>query len=203
MIGELVARLISAGTEPTLAAQVVAEAFAAGTMSGGSRVDVSAERRRAWDREYRRKQRENPPESTRLRPMSETTISILEGKEEKKEPKKERSRGEKIPPDWKPNPEHIASGRKLGFTESQITEQAEDMRLWAQSNEHRAVARKSDWDMTFLGWLRRNKPKNGAGNGHGNPTMEAFDRLIARAESAEIAGDDLLVDVTPRSAGSG
>ena len=37
-------------------------------------------------------------------------------------------------------------------------------------------------------------------NGAGNPTMAAFDDLIARAEGSEVAGDDRLVDVTPRRA---
>lgn len=33
---------------------------------------------------------------------------------------------------------------------------------------------------------------------HGNPTMDAFDRLIARAEGREVEGDRPLRDVTPR-----
>jgi hypothetical protein len=61
MIGELVSRLIASGTPPELAAQVVSEAFAAGTCIGKSAdnpVDVAAEKRRAYDRERQRKVRE-------------------------------------------------------------------------------------------------------------------------------------------------
>lgn len=59
-VGAMVEELIAAGTPPELAARIVAEAFVAGVSSTGHRrteVDATAERRREWDRERKRKER--------------------------------------------------------------------------------------------------------------------------------------------------
>jgi hypothetical protein len=39
-----------------------------------------------------------------------------------------------------------------------VDNHATEMRLWAEANAHRPVARKVDWNKTFSGWLRRAKP---------------------------------------------
>jgi len=97
-----------------------------------------------------------------------TSTSLLE--EEKKEREKERESREKererenkrcgsrIPPDWKPTDRHYREGSKLGYQREQVDGFAETMRLWAEANAHRPVARKLDWDKTFSGWMRR-QPK--------------------------------------------
>lgn len=57
-IGQLVSSLIASGTPPELAAQVVAEAFAAGaSISRPNQGDATAEKRRAYDRERKRETR--------------------------------------------------------------------------------------------------------------------------------------------------
>jgi hypothetical protein len=60
-----------------------------------------------------------------------------------------------LSPDWKPSHDDIIYGINLGFTQAQVASMAEDMKLWALANKNRAVARKADWHLTFLGWMRR------------------------------------------------
>lgn len=155
----LIADLVRSGLDPELVGRV-ANALAAA--SGGNRVDAAAEKRRAWDREYRRNRQKDRVESGGNRVDDESALSSTSSPQSKnsKEGKKERGRGEKLPPDWQPNARHVATGAELGYTHDGVLEQAEDLRLWARSNEHRAIARKSDWDLTFMTWLRRNKPKD-------------------------------------------
>jgi hypothetical protein len=118
--------------------------------------DNQLEKRRAWDREYRRRTR-HPPDNPPDPPDSEVaTISVLEEKDSKKE--KKNSRGSRIPPDWNPNEVHYKLGSELGFDRLTVDSFGEDMRLWAEANANRPIARKLDWDKTFSGWLRRQKP---------------------------------------------
>ena len=168
MIADLIQRLIAAGTPPEVAAVAVAEAFAAGAASTRHPVDTAAEKRREWDRNYRRNKRNNPPESTRHPPetgghdKSASSLSFNKEGNPKEEKKEKKKRGEKLPPDWQPKLEHDRQAIELGHDHRWMLEQAEDMRLWARANEHRAVARKLDWDLTFTTWMRRNaRPRNG------------------------------------------
>lgn len=152
MIGEIVQRLIAAGTPPEVAAVAVAEAFAAGAScgnSGGIPVDLVAEKRRAYDRQRKRNSGGIPVESGGI-PESASSL--------KKEKKK---RGEKLPPEWTPSEVHFKQASELGHDSVWLKSQAEDMRLWARANEHRAVARKLDWDLTFTTWIRRNAKPGG------------------------------------------
>lgn len=68
------------------------------------------------------------------------------------------SRGTILPIDWFPAPKHFTQGAELGLTDQDVQRMAEDMRVWAGANSNRAIARKKDWDLTFTGWLRRNRP---------------------------------------------
>lgn len=99
--------------------------------------------------------------STRIHPNPPdnvvSTISILsEDKVSKKE--KKESRGSRIPPEWRPTDSHFTEGYRLGFDRAQVEAFAVDMRLWAEANANRPVARKLDWNKTFSGWMRRQKP---------------------------------------------
>lgn len=202
-VAELVAQLISAGTPADVAATVVAEAFAAGAasiasgMSGGIPVDKAAEKRRAYDRERKREKRtsggipvECPRNSETALSSSTSTKSVVEKKR-----KKERARGSQIPPDWQPNETHFRESQKLGIGWPQVEGMAEDMRLWARANGHRDVARKSDWDATFLGWMRRNSGNGTSGKQHGTSEnslvaagrrrIEELDAIIAGGGSGE------------------
>lgn len=158
--------------------------------SADSPVDESADKRRAYDRERQRLKRErlrmsadNPPDSADC-PV--VTTSFL--REDSKKEEKKDSRGSRLSADWKPNSDHYALGSRLGFETSQVDSYALDMRLWAEANAHRPIARKLDWDKTFAGWLRRLKPGIApviaAVNGHARaPPTEA--ELAARREMIE------------------
>jgi hypothetical protein len=98
-IGDMIAELIEAGCDPIVAATVGARLYAVGINSAefrGAPVDKTAEKRRAYDRERKRKSTGNPPEST----GNPKAPSIPLEKEEKKE-KKER--GSQISEGWKPD----------------------------------------------------------------------------------------------------
>ena len=89
------------------------------------------------------------------------------------EPAKPRKRknGEAIAPDWQPSNGDREYGHTiLNLTDRQIDDMAEDMRLWAGANANRPVARKSDWSLTFLGWMRREAKKGNSYRPNGNAT---------------------------------
>jgi hypothetical protein len=117
--------------------------------------------------------------------LSSLTKSNLESKEEKKE----RKRPATIPPDWQPSPRTVAIALGYGFTESEINETAEDLRLWAQSNAHRSVARKSDWDATLLTWLRKKRKVRDEADRNRKPTMADALGKLREAEESIRRGD--------------
>jgi hypothetical protein len=91
-------------------------------------------------------------------------LSFLEvSKERKKEAdrKQKPATGHRLPSDWQPKQREIEEGHRLGFTDADITRKAGEMRTWAGANANRAIARKADWDLTFLGWLRREAERKG------------------------------------------
>lgn len=77
-------------------------------------------------------------------------------------------RGRALPADWQPTEADFAYGAELGFSREQVASEAEDMRLWAQANRNRAVARKANWTQAFQGWLRREAKKAKQPNSGGN-----------------------------------
>lgn len=70
-----------------------------------------------------------------------------------------QKRGERLPADWTPTARHRSLAESLGRDERWMNGCADDMRDWAKANGHRQVTRKSDWDATFSGWLRREAAK--------------------------------------------
>jgi hypothetical protein len=79
----------------------------------------------------------------------------------------------------------------------QIDAKADEMRLWARANGHRAVARKLDWDATFTGWIRRDWGNvNGAKNGNELALSTPSTDLIARSEG-ERGEDDFGQPTSP------
>lgn len=165
--------------------------------SGGHPVDSAAEKRRAYDRERQRIKRDklkNVSLDSSLLPSSEVSLEKKEEVVVARE-SKPRASGHRLPEDWKPNAGHYAAGKTdLGYPDdASIDEKAQDMRIWANTNGHRAVARKSDWDLTFLGWLRREKPKCAIINGYAprpgsledrrERTHNAYQRLSDYAEN--------------------
>lgn len=148
--------------------------------STANRVDGTAEKRRAWDRERKRLKSstgippenrvENPPEFHRKNGNSDyTSLSILpslvdktlEANNKKKvrdsnvPAREKQSRGTRIPPEWKPSEQHFSTALAKGFGREWVLEQSQAMVIWGTTNAHRAVARKIDWDLTFNGWMLR------------------------------------------------
>jgi hypothetical protein len=73
--------------------------------------------------------------------------------------KPKRTAGTALSADWRPSEELIQYAVDLGLTRDEAAACGEEMRLWAVGNANRAVARKSNWDSTFQGWVRRAKPQ--------------------------------------------
>src|ERR1700677_779447 len=101
-------------------------------MSTRRPVDEAAEKRRAWDREYRRNKRAahppDPPDIHRIPPdVGNDALSSL--KEVKKlsevvSKKESKSRGSKLPPDWKPKELHYEAGEKIGMNRDAVDARA-------------------------------------------------------------------------------
>jgi hypothetical protein len=148
-IGSLVEALIAAGTPPALAAQIVAQAFAAGVNSTGFRgipPDSAAEKRRAYDRDRKRKSTGIPPESTGIpnTPLSSSTDL--------------RKRGARLPEDWSPSESDRLFASELGWSESQIdSESANSRDYWIAKPGSGGC--KLDWTATWRKWVRSSKIK--------------------------------------------
>jgi hypothetical protein len=120
---------------------------------------------------------------------SSTTLSKKKVfKEVRKKDGKNLHRGHALPNDWKPKEAHYAQGVKLGFDRQTIDGFAERMRNWAEANQHRQVARKSNWDAAFRNWVSGAAERNGGGN-NGKVTAHhgafGFDELAARLERGQ------------------
>ncbi len=167
------------------------------TVSTRHGVDETAEKRRAWDREYRRDKRgrtsERPPDPPDIHPnppdvgnCALTTLSTVRGLSIK-EDKKERARGKKLPPDWMPNEQHYAEGSRRGMSRSAVDERASEMRDWCAANENRAITTKANWDIAFMRtWIKQGKHVNGT------PQVRSDKSLTdnIRRELAELEGPD-------------
>ena len=147
-IADMVAELLARGVDHEVIVIAVRAAEQARSPVD-SPVDKMAENRRAYDRERRRKQREsggNPPESGG---HAESALTLKSLKKEKV------SKRTQIPPDWKPSEAAFLKAAEMNIPPAAVEAKAEDMRIWAGSTG----AVKKDWDLTFLGFLRRDAPK--------------------------------------------
>ena len=109
-------------------------------------------------------------------------------------------KGQLLPEDWNPTQSDLEYGASLGLSSQSVADIAQQMRLWAGANGHRAVARKLNWSMAFKGWMYRAT----TGNGHGRPAnanqvMAALDRLIADATSRTVEEDPFTIEHDPGS----
>jgi uncharacterized protein YdaU (DUF1376 family) len=85
--------------------------------------------------------------------------------DESKKGKKERVRGKTLPEGWTPSDGERLYGRTvLRLTDSEIDTAAEKMRRWALSNAHRAIAQKSNWNLTFRNWMDNEAERKGVEN---------------------------------------
>lgn len=155
-IGAMVDELIGGGCDPKVAARVAVELFAAGVLSTGSprtSADSAAEKRRAYDRERRRRERECPPDIHRTSAESaDSTLSLKEFKFKKE--KKERERGTRCPPDWRPSAEDQSYAAEQGMPSDIAAREAAKFRdYWSAKTGPSAT--KLDWPATWRNWVRR------------------------------------------------
>lgn len=142
-------------------------------------VDGAAEKRRAWDREYRRRKRvmsADPPDIHPKTPdVGNGALSYLEKEKvhsEVSNKKEKKERGTKLPPDWKPKESHYVEGDKRGMSRADVDERAVRMREWCDANSNRSITTKANWDAAFMGaWLKQEQ-RNGNRSG-GNRTSQA------------------------------
>lgn len=176
-IAEIVGRLIAAGTPPDIAAMAVTDAFAAGAATvapqnfGGNstenQTDLTAERRRAKDRErykLRRKSTEtaeNPPKSTEIQNAPLSILSLTDTDSSKKTKKDSERRGSRIPPDWKLSQADIDFAQSKGMPRGRMDTEAEKFRNHWLSKPGKAGF-KLDWPATWrtwvINWLDYNPP---------------------------------------------
>ena len=104
------------------------------------------------------------------------------------------SKGIRLPSDWTPAATTVTYGLGLGFDRASIEEMAESMRLWAGANGNRAVARKSNWEIAFQGWMRRerDKRKGPTGTGPSSATGRERERAASNREKVREACDTFI-----------
>ena len=182
-IADMIEEMTARGVAPDIIVLAVRTAELTGK-SGGIPVDTAAEKRRAYDRERKAKKRNSggksggippDPENALSLTSSPNTQSIKEGKKERL-PVRRKSTGIPLPEDWAPSEKHYALASEFNRTHAEVDAKAEEVRLWARANEHRAVARKSNWDAMFSGCLRRDWSTNGhhRPSGDGNSPKRGF-----------------------------
>jgi len=167
-----------------------------------SRVDEAAEKRREWDREYRRRTRpstRHPPDIHLNPPDTENApLSIERKKEEKEGRKRETTRGARLPVGWIPDQcDWVGAVDLLG--EPKARSELEKFRdHWAQQPGQRGV--KLDWNAAWRNWARRAAEY---ATPRGGPSARPLTQhQIERQESRKIL-DDLQKFVNGDGSGSG
>jgi len=154
-------------------------------------VDETAEKRRAWDREYRKNKRARPPDPPDIHPKTPdvgnialTSLSEVKEHSEVVIKKDKKERGQKLPPDWKPNQHHYDEGAKLGMNRAAVDVRAAAMRNWCDANANRAVTTKANWNAAFTGtWLKDSNNGHGTGANRASqtsgPPQTSADSILA------------------------
>ena len=118
----------------------------------------------------------------------------LSEKKEKKEPSAPKKNGTRLHEDWKPNEASCARAAAKGFSNSQIEEIAEDLRVWANG---KGISRQN-WDATFDGFIRRDAKQRSQHTG--NRKVSPHERLIeAIADHVRQDRDRTAIGETPLS----
>jgi hypothetical protein len=198
-IAKMVREMIAKGVDPDVIelAVATAEQVAFRGNSTGIPVDETAEKRRAYDRERKRRSTGIPPDSTGIPRNSENASlskeeKIEESNSEREAPKR-NSRGQRLPDDWAPTAiDHAISHEMLG--PDRARSELEKFRdHWKQQPGSKGV--KLDWDAAWRNWIRRAAEYRGGTNGQRNfneTRRSASDNLLAgfARVAANIAGDD-------------
>lgn len=191
-ISGMVERLVEAGCNPAVAACVVAEVFTAGVLSAdfrGQKVDETAERRRAKDRDRKRLLRGNPQTSAEIGGIPKEALTVLPtSKNPEVKQEKVRKRKQPLSAEFRPKESHFEAAAKLSRDRQYVLDKFEDMRLWATAN---GIV-KIDWDATLHGFLRRDAKNNEQANGkhQGKPNVVDIAKRWAEGFESE-TGDGI------------
>lgn len=168
-IADMIEHMVAGGVAMDLILVAVRAAELSRGNSGGIPVDSAAEKRRAYDRARKAKPTNSTGVSTGIPPECKTPLTIE---------KKERGRGERIPPEWKPSPPDLEFALSKGMPRPRIDNEAERFRNYWTAKAGK-TATKLDWSATWRNWvlqsLERHPPPNGTGgSGAGDSWLEAI-----------------------------
>lgn len=193
-IAKMVREMIAKGVDPDVIelAVATAETVAAPMLSGGSPVDTTADKRRAYDRDRKAREREihrtsggNPRTSENASLSKE---SKKEEKEEREEPKR-NVRGHRLPDDWAPEEADWQAAKAAVGSERAFAELAKFRDHWKQQPGSKGV--KLDWNAAWRNWIRRAAEYSGGRptGPPGRPQQKSF-ADIARDLQQQINGHD-------------
>jgi hypothetical protein len=153
IVGDLVKRLIEAGADPATAAEVISDAFARGVSTGipPEKVETALDKRRAWDRERKRKSTGIPVETGGI---PETAYISKDSK------KVSNRRGSRIPVEWLPSSDGHNFALHEGFSVSEIDREVQKFRDYWTAKAG-AGGTKLDWDATWRQWVRNSADRSG------------------------------------------
>ncbi len=186
-IADLVAHLVSTGIPPEaiaravdLAQQHVKESVEIHRNSTGIPPDNAAEKRRAYDRERKRKSAEVPIDASTLLPSS------LSDSQEKKEGVVGRARGTRLPTDWLPSDEDFQFAVDLVGGQRAGQEVPKFKDYWQARAGPGGV--KLDWHATWRVWIRRAAESGGKSNGSiGKPNRNGITGSVSGDRARELS----------------
>lgn len=191
-IADMVDQMLAAGASREMVVMAVRGAEIA-LSRVESRVDVLSDKRRAWDREYRRRKRGTStrqvnPTSTRQsnkaeqnqhpRPPDMSADSVVRVSTLKK--KLSKSRGARLDVGWTPGDAEMAfaKGRRPDLSADQIADEVTKFRNHWTAKAGRD-ATKLDWSRTWQNWILNARPSRLNGKGHSEqsykPSVVDFD----------------------------
>lgn len=204
MIGELVARLIAAGTPADVAAAVVAEAFAAGVIARPREIDPrsSGAKRQARYRERNEtsqnvtvlRDNEGDEEASQtVTDRNETSQSDAFAKvplsRNIKKVRERQNRGTRIALDWSPSDAERAFAKQEGFSDWEIQRETQKFRdYWTACAGAKGV--KLDWTATWRQWIRNGAERAGKTPAPTSGAAASTTGYYAKAESEQLAAWD-------------
>jgi hypothetical protein len=182
--------LLAAGADHETIVAAVCEMEAAGPK------DEAAERRRAWDRERKKRNSTRstgiPPASTGIPPENaefprargeDNPLTLVPSGKKEEAKASSHSRGNRTrrcPETWLPGPRVLALSDAEGFQAGELERELAKMR------NHEFASPRSDWDGVACNWLMRAAENKSKANGHDRPNaaLEKLQRVDAAMRRA-------------------
>lgn len=183
-IAKMVREMIAKGVDPDVIELAVATAEMTATpiVSGGSPVDTAAEKRRAYDRERKAKDREihrmsggNPRTSENASLSKEVSI---DNRKEERVARQASVRGQRLPDDWQPTPQDQATSIEVIGADRARAELEKFRDHWKQQPGSKGV--KLDWNAAWRNWIRRASEYLTRGTANGRRTVHDAAKDLTR-----------------------